>query len=499
MSGERIREVAARTPLRVRLVAVLLALMTAALLVTGFAASAILSHYLNGRVDDQLQSAFGPAIDRLLRNPSVGDTGPGGYVTPSPYYVQASAPNGAVVARVTPSHTRGNLLPALPRLTLQQAFSHHGDPYTVGSQHGGEQWRAVTTVLADRSGSITVAVSLSDVQATLARLRWVEVLVGVAVLAVLGGAGYAAVRSSLRPLTQMESTATAIAAGDLTLRAPNRDPRTEVGRLSLAFNSMLGQIEAAFRSRVASERSARASEERIRQFVADASHELRTPLTSIRGYAELERTRLEADDGDLADVLHRIEQEATRIGLLVDDLMLLARLDQQRPIRRDPVDLLALAADLVRSSRVLNPGRSIDLEVADDGAAPIVLGDEARLRQVMTNLLNNAVTHTPPGTPVDLRIGTELVDGRGWAVLQVADKGLGLDAEQAARVFERFYRTDPSRSREHGGSGLGLSIVQAIVAAHDGTVQLDTAPGAGATFRVRLPLADERAGRTGAR
>jgi two-component system OmpR family sensor kinase len=353
----------------------------------------------------------------------------------------------------------------------------------------GGDWRAVVLPLRDIDGVALVALPLDDVRETTARLVLLELAVGVTVLVVLAGVGYAAVRSSLRPLAEVETTAAAIAAGDLSRRVPDRDPRTEVGRLGRALNGMLGQIEGAFRARTASESQARASEERMRRFVADASHELRTPLTSIRGFAELYRQGAVSDPAEVGRVLRRVEDEAARMGLLVDDLLLLARLDQQRPLERTPVDLLELAQDAVTDARAVAQDREITLRVTG-GRPPVVLGDEARLRQVTGNLLTNAVTHTPPGTAVGVTVGTMVEGGVQSAVLDVADSGPGLPAEQAARVFERFYRADAARTRASGGTGLGLSIVAALVAAHGGTVSVDTAPGRGAVFRVRLPLAD---------
>jgi two-component system OmpR family sensor kinase len=309
---------------------------------------------------------------------------------------------------------------------------------------------------------------------------------------VLAGLGYALVRTSLRPLEEIESTAEAIAAGNLSRRVPAQDPRTEVGRLGRALNGMLSQIETAFRAREASEARARRSEDRMRRFVADASHELRTPLTSIRGFAELYRQGAVVDPDDVARAMRRIEGEASRMGLLVEDLLLLARLDQHRQLERRPVDLLTLAVDAVHDARAVAPERRIALDVRPQTAgdsAPVVLGDEPRLRQVLSNLVGNALTHTPAGTPVTVRVGTAQENGSGWAVLDVADTGPGLAPEETERVFERFYRADPSRTRGQGGIGLGLSIVAALVAAHGGTVDVASAPGAGATFRVRLPLA----------
>jgi signal transduction histidine kinase len=310
------------------------------------------------------------------------------------------------------------------------------------------------------------------------------------------------VRASLRPLVEIEQTARAIAAGDLTRRVPDRDPRTEVGRLGQALNSMLAQIESAFGARAASEASARRSEEaarqsedRMRRFVADASHELRTPLTTIRGFAELYRQGASRDPAELDRLMRRIEDQAARMGLLVEDLLLLARLDQQRPLDRSPVDLLALAADAVNDARAVAPDRRIELVLGggdgDPGSALIVLGDGQRLRQVLANLVNNALTHTPAGSPVKVRVGGWDLDGAPGAAVEVVDHGRGLAPQQAERVFERFYRADPARSHAAGGTGLGLSIVAALVAVHGGTVQVDSVPGRGARFRVVLPLAPD--------
>jgi two-component system OmpR family sensor kinase len=368
-----------------------------------------------------------------------------------------------------------------------------GRPFTVDDRSGnGDRWRAVAKPQPGGTGSVVTALSLAEVDNTVAQLLGILLVVSLAVLAVLAFLTYAVVRSSLRPLEEVEVTAEAIAAGDLSRRVPDRDERTEVGRLSRALNGMLAQIESAFRSREASEAQARRSEERMRRFVTDASHELRTPLTSIRGFAELYRQGA-ASSADVPRLMRRIEDAAARMGLLVEDLLLLARLDQQRALERRPVDLVAIATDAVQDARAVDPQRRIDVEVLDtSGHAPVVLGDNARLRQVAGNLVGNALTHTPARTPVTVRVGAVAEDGRWWGVLEVADTGPGLTPEQAERVFERFYRADSSRARATGGSGLGLSIVNALVAAHGGTVGLDTAPGKGATFRVRLPLADSQ-------
>jgi two-component system OmpR family sensor kinase len=343
-------------------------------------------------------------------------------------------------------------------------------------------------------GTLFVATSLHDVDATVHQLSSINLLVGAVVIAGLALAAYTMVRTALRPLTKIEHTAAAIAGGDLSRRVDNDDPTTEVGRLGLALNTMLEQIETAFNARQASEATARRSEEKMRRFVADASHELRTPLTSIRGFAELHRQGAVTDPAEVSRLLNRIEDEAKRMGLLVDDLLLLARLDQQRPFEHGPVDLRVLATDAVEAARATAPDREIRLELPvdhEDAADLVVAGDEPRLRQVLSNLLDNALAYSSTEAPISVLCGRTRRDGRGLAFIQVRDRGPGLLPEQAERVFERFYRTDRARGRAHGGTGLGLSIVAAITAAHGGSVELDTAPGEGATFRVLLPMLGE--------
>ncbi|MCB0945437.1 MAG: HAMP domain-containing histidine kinase, partial [Mycobacterium sp.] len=326
----------------------------------------------------------------------------------------------------------------------------------------------------------TVAIDLSDVERTVRSLAWSQVAIGTAVLVVLGVVGYWVVHRSLRPLAEVEQTAAAIAAGELDRRVPQRDPRTEVGRLSVALNGMLAQIQQAMASSESSAENARMSEERMRRFITDASHELRTPLTTIRGFAELYR---QGAARDVEMLMSRIESESRRMGLLVDDLLLLARLDAQRPLERRRVDLLALASDAVHDAQSIAPQRRITMEVVDGPGTPEVLGDEARLRQVLGNLMANAVQHTPDTSLITVRVGTAGDD----AVLEVADQGPGMTPEDAQRVFERFYRTDSSRARASGGTGLGLSIVDSLVTAHGGRVTVTTAPGQGCCFRVSLP------------
>jgi two-component system OmpR family sensor kinase len=375
-----------------------------------------------------------------------------------------------------------------------------GGPYTVNG------WRVLVTKLSQSGtepGYAVNAVSLAEIGGTESQLLLIDLSVSTLVLVLIGLAAATVVRLGLRPLTRMEATAEQIAGGDLSRRVESTDPHTEAGRLGIALNTMLARIEAALAARTA-------SEQRLRQFLADASHELRTPLTSIQGFAELYRRGGAPPGPGLDEAMGRIESEVGRMALLVGDLMLLARMDEERPLDRHPVDLLEVAADAVRDAHVRVPTRFVGLGALDDSYdtfEPVtVLGDEPRLRQVVTNLVANALQHTPDNALIEVRVGRPgrtitggnggspvaavgrpLPPGEPVAALEVVDTGPGMPAEVAGRAFERLYRADRSRARIHGGAGLGLSIVAAIVQAHGGRVELWTAPGRGARFRVLLP------------
>jgi signal transduction histidine kinase len=487
-----------RVPLRVTLVALLVALVALALLATGVAATSLLRGYLLDQQDDELQATVEgnqrPEVVRACLQP--------GYARPSSLYIACLMPGGDRPVLLSEPHGPGHQ--DLPRLGPDDVQRLRGDNPPMNVWVDGELWRMASGELP---GGFTLVVGsdLEGDQRAIARLVRIEVFVGLAVLVCLGVAGSMLVRNSLRPLAEVEHTARAIAAGDLSRRVPAGDERTEVGRLSAALNGMLARIESSFAAQRSSEEQARASEERMRRFVADASHELRTPLTSIRGFAELHRQGAVRDPEEIARLMQRIEAEGARMGLLVEDLLHLARLDQQRPLAVVPVDLAEVADDVVHDARALQPDRPVEL-VVDPAMTelPVVLGDEARLRQVVGNLVTNALVHTPAGTPVTVTLGEEpapsgIEDDGGTVVVRVADEGPGMTPEDAARVFERFYRADPSRHRAAGGTGLGLAIVSALVAAHGGTVQLDTAPGEGAVFTVRLPRSGPPGAARGAR
>lgn len=440
-----------------------------------------LRSFLVRRVDQQLDAAHRPLVRALARRGperirGLGDFAPG-------LYVEVRRPDGSVVDRA--SLRRPDQEPVvldLPATLEVPDTVARGTPddeaivatVTGGDRSGGQRYRIATWRLGRAGGSLTLALPLSDVESTLRRLLVVEVVVTGAALA--GGLVLARTLLSLglRPLDDIAKTAGAIAAGDLTQRVARQDEGTEIGRLGSALNTMLGQIERGFTER-------RASEERLRRFVADASHELRTPLTSIRAYAELFERGADSRPEDLARVLRGIETEAARMGVLVDDLLLLARLDQGRPLERAPVDLGALAGEAVDAARAVDPDRPLSLDV--EGSVEVE-GDRTRLRQIIDNLLANVREHTAVGTAARVTVTSD----ERTALLTVADDGPGIPDEHRARIFERFYRGDPSRARDAGGTGLGLAIVAAIAEAHGGAASVAADAGSGATFIVRLPL-----------
>ena len=465
-----------RIALRTQLLVLLLGTVALVVLGTSLAGTLARRSYLVERLDRQLVRA----ADQPLQLDGRGGRGPGGPRRDGELTALLYAADGRLVTAVPALETRGG--PdvgdpgALPRRPVQ-----------VGDTEGDRQWRVLRSRDRPRLGIVVVAVALDDVEDTVRRLLLINA--GVGVLALVGGGVLVrlAVRRSLRPLVAVERTAETVAAGDLSVRAPGAHPGTEVGSLATSFNTMVDRFETAFTAQQQAQEQARASEERMRRFVADASHELRTPLTSIRGYAELFRQGAVVGPEQLAVVLRRIEDEAARMGLLVEDLLLLARLDQARPLQRRPVDLLTVAGEVVQAARAAHG--QVRLGPLQGDRPPVVLGDESRLHQVLTNLVANAVAHNGPGTPVEVPVSGDATQ----VSVRVRDGGAGMAPEVAARVFERFYRADDARARAGAaatGTGLGLSIVAALAAAHDGTVEVDTAPGRGSTFTVRLPAAD---------
>ncbi len=572
------RRLSDRTPLRTKLIAAVLALVIMALAAISIASVYMLRDYVTTQRDTQLTQDFQSISPYALARVSAGTAGP----TYSGMVLGIQLP-GHQLSWPTTSNAQFNsgAVPGpLPSLPASAGWASGNSPamLTVPSRSGPDSWRVIATQVDNfpvynssgtqlKTVNVVLAVDLGNLDAMTARLVVFDLIVGGAIVVVLAAVGVAVVQTNLRPLNDIEMTAGQIAKGHLDHRVPEGDPRTEIGSLGRSLNAMLAQIERAFHAQEAAEQAAHESEERMRRFTADAAHELRTPLTTIRGFAAHYRQRGGAGrwryrvpgggtasagqepasdtwaadsrgpryfpgtgppaDGlspeELDHVMSRVEAEAARMGLLVDDLLTLARIDQQRPLAKAPVDLLTLAADTVQDARIVAQGRPVDLVVAP-GTAFIVDGDEPRLRQVIGNLMNNALTHTPAGTPVRLRIGrgtleadaagrarrAELDAHDGWAsedeeggqpatadepvpavVLDVEDDGPGMNAAQAQRVFERFYRADAARNRASGGTGLGLAIVAGLVAAHGGTVSVRTAPGQGADFQVKLPLSPD--------
>jgi two-component system OmpR family sensor kinase len=467
-----------RLSLRARLLVVVAVLAAVGLVTANVATYAALRSFLVERTDRSL-AASADVIERALVHGDLttADIDQLAKLTPG-VYLEVHDVRG-VRRAVVPRPGEPARVPRLPA-ELPDPDAAGVARLTVPPRRAGADFRARVEQLPF-GRLLVVAVPLDDVEETLRRLALIAFLVSLAVVGAIVGLGLWLIRVALRPLGGIEETAAAISAGDLTRRIDDTDSRTEVGRLGAALNSMLGHIESAFSERAA-------SEQRLRRFVADASHELRTPLSSVQAYAELfERGARDRPD-DLERAMAGIEREARRMGVLVEDLLLLARLDQGRPLDRRRVDLRELAAEAVDAARAVEPERPIELEA---GEAVEVMGDPARLRQVLDNLLANVRAHVPPRADATVRV---LREGER-AVVEVADEGPGMSAEQAGRVFERFYRADTSRTRSAGGSGLGLAIVSAIASAHGGTATVVSVPGRGASFRVALPLAEAAAER----
>jgi two-component system OmpR family sensor kinase len=486
--------------LRGRLVLALSAVALAALLVADLVTYSALRSFLYSRVDQSLAAASGP-LERddggggggpILPGPEApatdGSTPPGAF-GPRIFFEQRDGSGAVVRGPVAAYQADGKKYS--PRLAATITGFHPllglPDPAVTfdapSTAAGGPRFRVLA--IREPSGSVVVVgASLADTDSTLRRLLLIESAVTASALLAAIALGWWLVRVGLRPLVAIEDTADAIAEGELTQRVPGENAKTEVGRLARALNTMLGRIEGAFAARDATEDELRQSEGRLRQFVADASHELRTPIAAVSAYAELFDRGARERPGDLDRVVSGIRAETGRMSRLVEDLLLLARLDEGRPLERAPVELVGLAGDAVRTATTVGPAWPVAL-LAD---RPVeVVGDASRLRQVLDNLLANVRAHTPAGTSATLRV----VERDGEAVIEVADTGPGVDRAVLGHVFERFYRADASRSRAHGGTGLGLSIVAAIVSAHGGRVAVAAREGGGTIFAVHLPPAAE--------
>jgi two-component system OmpR family sensor kinase len=465
--------------LRSQLMAIMMALLLVALAVTGAVALTLLRGYLEGQVDDKLRAAVVAAQSQRSISPIANPAVPTDYTVTLFYPGTRPDPIDEKDAR-----------PDIASISVDEARERDFRPYQVRGTDG-KNWRVVAVPVVvgseQQRAVVVIGLPLSTVDEVLRHISLVGVGVGVLTLILAFFIANWTVTRSFRPLARVEKTAAAIAAGDLSRRVDVENPSTEVGRLGRSLNAMLAHIEAAFAARMA-------SEDRMRRFAADASHELRTPLVTIRGYSELYRHGALQSPEDVASAMARIESEAKRMGSMVEDLLLLARLDEQRPLQRKPIDLQLLAHDAVVDTQASERKRTITLTGLHNGSAEPapVLGDEAKLRQVIGNLVGNALRYTPGGTPIELAVGVRRADdGSAQSVLEVRDHGTGISDAEAPRVFERFYRADTSRTRETGGSGLGLAIVAAIVGSHGGSVRVEGTDGGGATLVVSLPVRED--------
>ncbi|WP_033321616.1 sensor histidine kinase [Streptomyces yerevanensis] len=490
--------------LRSRLVWGVTLLAAAAVLTAQTIGVLVLHSWLLNRIDQQLMEFTLPDRAKLPSRPA-----PDSVTLPSDFRLTFYDASGDQRGTLGDGEKPG---PKLPHSTSALRLTK-GHQAVVPAVSGDGHWRVLWKNGPVEDTSFVVALPLDTVEGAMDKLLALNVAVFAATVVGLIAVGRWVVRLGLLPLTRMEHTAQDITAGDLSLRLSDTDPHTETGRLGTVLNDMLDRLQQALRQR-------EFSEARLRRFVADAGHELRTPLTSIQGFAQLALRHPDRPAAQRREADEQVARNAERMNLLVDDLLLLAKLDQEPAYRSVPVDLLALAADAVSAAAVraggeyrvtLSPLDENDEndEKTEDSELEVVetVGDPHRLLQVVNNLLSNALVHTPPGPPVDVRVGTaragattggtdrpgrtsaspSLAEGAPIHVIEVADQGPGLLPEEAERVFERFYRVDPSRSRDHGGSGLGLAIATAIAQGHGGRLELDTGAGPGCTFRLVLP------------
>jgi two-component system OmpR family sensor kinase len=453
-----------------------------AIIASDFAANAALRTYLISQVDDQLINISNTSLNRLDRAgiaPLEADD------KNSPFKILEPLRGVPTATSITLLDIDGNLIGqvggelggknfAVTGLKIAEVSQYKNRPFTIEGKDGEPDIRALAQMLPTGMGSVIVADSLEKVDKTLSQLRFLFLILGLIALIAIAMAARWIIALGLKPLEAVEDTAEAIAAGDLSARLPAAKPDTEVGRLTTSLNTMLARIEESFTARVE-------SENKLRRFVADASHELRTPLTAIRGFAELHRQGAVVGEEKTKELINRIEKESVRMSSLVEDLLLLARLDQSRELAKEPVDLNTLITEAVASARAAGPNHPIEIKL--EASEIFVLGDSQRIHQVIANLLANARTHTPDGTEISITA----MQGVSETTIAVSDKGPGLSKADQDRIFERFYRADPSRVRNSGeGSGLGLSIVDAVMKAHGGYVSVKSEVGQGATFTLHF-------------
>ena len=473
--------------LRNRLLLATLVVVVIGIGASDFAAHTELKKYLIKQVDQQLTNVTSGSIGRLNRagiEPNVNEEQDNGSPfrivrplrgVPTETFVTLLDANGQVLGRLGGDISKTIQTTKFDGFTLEKVAATNGVPFTIKGVDDAPDTRALAQILPTGLGSIITAVSLNGVDKTLHEMTLFFLFISLIVLLLIGLLSRFIIRLSLRPLNEVEITAAAIAAGDLSARLPDNNPKTEVGKLTRSLNTMLSRIEESFALRVA-------SESRLRQFVADASHELRTPLTAIRGFAELHRQGAVEGVEKTKELIGRIEKESIRMGSLVEDLLLLARMDEARPVSMVPVDLSHLVHECIVSAQAAGPDNQIVSNIEPD---VFVLGDNKKIHQTVANLLANARTHSPTGT----KIMVTLKSGKDDIRVSVSDEGPGLSSTDQERIFERFFRADPSRQRSVGeGSGLGLSIVDAIMKLHGGSVSVESELGRGATFTLTFPI-----------
>lgn len=481
--------------LRNRLILGVVLLSSAGFVLSSFVAQHALRTYLIEQVDSELLTLSGSSLPRIAEAGIAQD--PDDYIgrnrnnrqraqatvgAPAPFQriptttsVTLLDENGRVTAGLGGDLNAASVATYLGGLTPAIAAQYNGSAFTIKAKE--MEFRAVALVLPNGGGTVVAAQSLNNLEKTVNKLGFFFFLISLLLISLIAIASRIVIKIGMRPLEDVEMTAEQIAAGDLSARMPDANPRTEVGRLVTSLNSMLGRIETSFDARTE-------SENKLRRFVADASHELRTPLTAIRGFSELYRQGAVSGEEPTRELLGRIEGESKRMGSLVEDLLLLARLDQAREMESKPVNLGEVVESAVISARAAGPDHPVTFSATPDEL--FALGDEARIHQVIANLLANARAHTPAGTNIDVSLNRD-EDG---VRISVADNGPGLSEEDQKRIFERFYRADTSRVRVDGeGSGLGLSIVDAVMKAHGGSVSVQSEPGKGATFTLFFPVA----------
>ncbi len=469
--------------LRTQLVLVTSVLIALAIAVTSLVAISALRAQMVHQLDEEMKASSSSLVSSVGTSQTRQDGAVGSY------RVYVLDQHGNVLYSIAGADQQTENEPVLTGWDSEKVKKYHETGTTVNSRTGSNDWRIMPISLESstngQASSMVIALPLKQTNQVVALVGVLTFAFGLATLAAAIAMTWVIVTRTFEPLARVEQTAAKIAAGDLSQRIEDYNPSNEIGNLAISLNTMLAQIESSFNAQAK-------SEAKMRRFVGDASHELRTPLVSIRGYSELYRQGALPNDEAVATAMGRIEAESKRMGQLVEDLLTLARIDERRESKLAPFDLFHLAVDASNDAYATSPDREVSLVGLTDDVAPTsapVIGDESRMRQVVANLLTNAMRYTPAGTPLEIAVGVrEDVPGYPLSVIEVRDHGPGIHGEDRERVFERFYRTDTSRSRETGGTGLGLSIVAAILEQHDGSVHIEETPGGGATFVISLPF-----------